>query len=190
MPNSNQRTPSDVDEALTRMAPNDPSAFGELYHCHMPQIYRYLLLRVGNIHDAQDLTAQTFFTAWQSMTRYQGTGNFAAWLMGIARHVVGDYFRYQRETIPLDTIHDFPDPSPTPDSVVDQALSLEEVTRALRELPSDRAEVITLRIFGGLSSAEVGQVMGKSEAAVKMLVHRALRDLQARLTFQLEDLDE
>jgi len=169
------------DGALAREARGNPAAFAELYRRHVNRVYRYLLVRVGDVHDAQDLTAQTFLAALEGIAGYRGRGEFVAWLLGIARRKAADHFRRGRTTLPLEAAAHVPDPNPLPDAVIEQRLRLERVTRALRGLSPDRAEALSLRVFGGLNAAEVGRVMGKSEAAVRMLVHRAMHDLQERL---------
>ena len=169
------------DEALAREARENPAAFAALYRRHLNRVYRYLLIRVGDVHDAQDLTAQTFLAALEGIAGYRGRGEFVAWLLGIARRKAADHFRQGRTTLPLEAAAHVPDPNPLPDAVVEQRSRLERVTRALRSLSPDRAEALSLRVFGGLNAAEVGRAMGKSEAAVRMLVHRAMRDLRERL---------
>ncbi len=169
------------DEALAREARGNPAAFAALYRRHVNRVYRYLLVRVGDVHDAQDLTAQTFLAALEGIAGYRGRGEFVAWLLGIARRKAADHFRRGRTTLPLEAAAHVPDPNPLPDAVVERRLRLERVTRALRGLSPDRAEALSLRVFGGLNAAEVGRAMGKSQAAVRMLVHRAMRDLRERL---------
>ena len=75
---------------------------------------------------------------------------------------------------------------PLPEQIIAGRMHIEQVARALQALAPERAEALALRLFGGLSVAEIGMSMGKSEAAVKMLVHRALRDLQQRLAWNSE----
>ncbi|MBD1847705.1 sigma-70 family RNA polymerase sigma factor [Cyanobacteria bacterium FACHB-63] len=169
------------DETLAQIAQHRPVAFAELYRRHLKAVYRYHLSRVGNIHDAQDLTAQTFLAAQEAIASFRGRGKFVTWLMGIASHKAADYFRRQRVNLPLDTATEIEDDAIGPEAFAEQQLSLEQVAQALRQLTADRAEAIALQIFSGLSIAEVGQVMGKSEAAVKMLVYRALKDLRKHL---------
>ena len=169
------------DEALAWEARDNPTAFAGLYRRHVNRVYRYLLIRVGDVHDAQDLTAQTFLAALEGIAGYRGRGEFVAWLLGIARRKAADHFRRGRTTLPLEAAAHVPDPNPLPDAVVEQRLRLERVTRALRSLSPDRVEALSLRVFGGLNAAEVGRVMDRSEAAVRMLVHRAMRDLRERL---------
>ena len=169
------------DEALAREATENPPAFAGLYRRHVNRVYRYLLARVGDVHEAEDLTAQTFLAALEGIAGYRGRGEFVAWLLGIARRKAADHFRRDRTTLPIEAAAYVPDPNPLPDAVVEQRLRLERVAQALRGLSPDRAEALSLRVFGGLNTADVSRVMGKSEAAVRMLVHRAVRDLRERL---------
>ncbi len=169
------------DTALARQASADRACFAELYRRYVTRVYRYLLVRVRDPHAAQDLTSQTFLAAMESIRNYRASGTFAAWLFGIARRKAADHFRRKHTTLPLEAAECVPHPDPLPDEVVEQRLRLEQVARILRNIAPERAEALALRVFAGLSAAEVGAVMGKSEAAVKMLVHRAIGDAQARL---------
>ena len=170
-----------ADDALASAARRDPDAFAELYRRYVDRVFRYLLARLGDSQLAQDLTAQTFLAALEGIDGYAGRGDLAAWLVAIARHKVLDHFRRSRPSLPLDQAQSLPDPRPGPDDLAADRLRLEQVARVLQTLPSERAEAFALRMFSDLSVAEVGRVMGKSEAAVKMLVHRAVRDLRERL---------
>jgi RNA polymerase sigma-70 factor, ECF subfamily len=156
------------------------AAFTQLYERYAAHIYRYLLARVNNTHDAQDLTAQTFAAALQNSRQYRGEGSVAAWLTVIARNTAVNFYRQQRRDLPLE--EDLPHSSPPPEEVVSVQLRLAALQAAIKRLPADRAEVIRLRIFGELSTAETAALMGKSEAAVKMLLHRALGDLREQLS--------
>jgi RNA polymerase sigma-70 factor, ECF subfamily len=169
------------DASLVQQTHDDPECFAQLYRRYVTRIYRYLLVRVRNTQAAQDLTSQTFLAAMESIGSYRASGTFAAWLFGIARRKAADHFRRDHATLPLEAAECVPHPDPLPDQVVEQRLRLEQVARALRSIAPERAEALALRVFAGLNAAEVGVVMGKSEAAVKMLVHRAVNDLQARL---------
>lgn len=183
-PRPNQRL-SDLkmhsDEELAQEARYRSEVFAELYRRNLKAVYRYHLSRVGSVHDAQDLTAQTFLAAQEAIASFRGQGKFAAWLIGIASRKTVDYFRRQRSTLPLDAVAEIEDDSLTPEEFAAQQLSLDRVAQALSHLTVDRAEAIALQVFGGLSMTEVAQVMGKSEAAVKMLVCRALKDLRKHL---------
>lgn len=177
------------DEELVRQAqecPDDPAAFAELYRRHLPRVYRYLLARLGDQYAAQDVVAQTFLAALEGITNYQGSGAFRAWLMTIAHNKAADMFRARRTTVLLEAVVEMPSPAPSPEQEVMMRLQLEEVLRALSLLSPDRAEALTLRIFGGMSIAEISATMEKQEAAVKMLVYRGLRDLRQRLGHRIE----
>lgn len=155
-------------------------AFAELYRCHLDRVYRYILMRVGNRADAQDLTSQTFLAALENLSNYRSRGNFAAWLLGIARHKVIDHFREQPQAVSLEMVeHIIHTDSPLDE--LTPTLEIDHVTTALRTISPERAEAVTLYIFGELTSAEVGQVMHRSRAAAKMLINRGLRDLRQRL---------
>ncbi len=169
------------DDTLARLARHDSAAFAQLYRRHLDRVYRYLLVRLADVHQAQDLTAQTFLAALEGLARYRGEGEFAAWLLAIARHKAVDAMRHRPPTVPLEDAATMLSRDPSPEQVVAARLRLEQVARALRAIAPERAEALALRVFAGLSPAEIGAVMGKSEAAVKMLVSRAVRDLRQRL---------
>jgi RNA polymerase sigma-70 factor, ECF subfamily len=166
------------DEELAQEARHRSEAFAELYQRHLKAVYRYHFSRVGNVHDAEDLTAQTFLAAQESIASFQGRGKFVAWLMRVASRKMFDLFRRQRSMLPLEMADEIADKSIAPEEFAAQQLCLEQVAQSLSQLTGDRAEAIALQIFGGLNLTEVAQVMGKSKAAVKMLVSRALKDLR------------
>jgi RNA polymerase sigma-70 factor, ECF subfamily len=177
------------DGELVRWAqesPDDPAAFAELYRRHLPRVYRYLLARLGDQHLAQDVTAQTFLAALEGIASYRGSGEFGAWLLMIARNKAADSFRARRATVLLETIAELPSSAPSTEQQVLQRLQVEDVLRVFRTLAPERAEALALRIFCGMSIAEISAAMAKQEAAVKMLVYRALHDLRQRLGYRIE----
>jgi RNA polymerase sigma-70 factor (ECF subfamily) len=179
-------TPTSDDKTLAHAARTDRDAFAQLYRRHADRVYRYLLVRLADQHLAQDATAQTFLTALERLATYRSEGEFVSWLLAIARHKAADALRSRRATLPLEAAASVVSSQPTPEQIVDTRMRLDEVGRALRSIAPERAEALALRIFGGLSAAEAGVVMGKSEAAVKMLVSRATHDLRERLALSLE----
>jgi len=174
------------DVELARRATGDPQAFTELYHRHLPSIYRYHLARTGHVQEAEDLTAQTFLTAFESIRSYRGQGSFSSWLFGIASHKLADHYRRNRTELPLEEAENIHSPNPLPEDAAIQRLELARIARVLRLISPERAEALVLCLFGGLSLAEAAHVVGKSEAAVKMLVHRGICDLQERLAVHPE----
>ncbi|WP_420641094.1 RNA polymerase sigma factor [Candidatus Leptofilum sp.] len=169
------------DRALVQAARAELRAFNELYERHVMRVYRYLLVRVGNVADAEDLTSQTFLVAMENLDKYRGERPFLAWLFGIARHKVADKYRQQKPELMLEAAGELVDTQEAPDSVVSQKLQIEAVAEKLQTLSPDRAEAISLRLFGGLGIPEIARLMHKQEPAVRMLLHRGLQDLQTRL---------
>jgi len=176
------------DEDLAHLAKQESAAFAELYHRHLQRVYRYHLARLGSPADAQDLTAQTFLAALEGITSYRGSGSFAAWLMGIAHNKLSLHYRQGSHTEALEDSPEPADPSPALELVAGKRLQFAQVCRALTRLTAERAEAIVLYIFADLSAAEAGRVMGKSDAAVKMLVQRGLVELRQQLVpLQMEE---
>lgn len=175
--------PIDQDEVfLAQRAAYDQQAFAELYRRYVERVYRYLLARVGQAEDAQDLTSQTFLLALKSIGTYQpARGTFIAWLMGIAQHRIAEHYRRYQNVVGLDAAADMVQPGLAVEETVSQQLQIEAVRHAMQFIAPDRAEALRLHIFGELSAAEIAQVMGRNEPAVRMLIHRALQDLRQRM---------
>jgi len=161
-------------------------AFAELYHRHLTSVFRYHLAHTGNTKDAEDLTSQTFMAALEGIDSYRGTGPYIAWLMGIASRTRLRHFRGSRPEVPLDAALQIPTPSLPTDKAAFQRLQLDQILGALKHISSDRAEALILCFFSELNFAEAGLVLGKSEAAVKMLISRGLQDLRTRTSLPLE----
>lgn len=174
------------DETLARQAHADKNAFAELYQRYALRVYRYHLIQTGNPKDAEDLTSQTFLAALGAIGQYRRAGSFAAWLMGIARRQKALFFRRRKPEIPLEKVRDIPAASSSMEFTVARRISFQQAYAGLQKIGSERAEAIFLYVFGGLSLAETAQTLGKSEAAVKMLISRGLEDLRTRTLLALE----
>ena len=178
--------PSDL--VLALQAKKDPCQFVALYQPHYRRVYVYHLARTGNEQDAQDLTSETFMAALDSLAAYRPeAGNshehsFAAWLFGIARHKLADFFDNWVPQSSLEEVGERPLSTTEylPEQAAVQRSDLTRLRQVLALLPEERADALSLRYFSELSLAEVAQVMDKSEAAVKMLVHRGLQELRDR----------
>jgi RNA polymerase sigma-70 factor (ECF subfamily) len=178
--------PSMDDASLARQARADAEAFAELYRRHVRSVYRYHLAHTGNEKDAEDLTSQTFVAALEGIRSYRGTAPYITWLMGIAFRLRARFFRSNRPEAPLDAALRLPTPGLPTDQAAARHLQMDQVLGALRNISQDRAEALILCFFSGLSFSEAGSVLGKSEAAVKMLVSRGLQDLRTRTSLALE----
>ena len=178
--------PQPPDRILIIQAKKDPCQFLALYQRHYRRVYVYHLARTGNEQDAQDLTSETFMAALNSLAAYRPeVGNshehsFTAWLFGIAHHKLADFFDKWVPQSSLEEVGERPAGNTPPEQATVQRGDLTRLRQLLALLPEERADALSLRYFSELSLAEVAQVMGKSEAAVKMLVYRGLQELRDR----------
>lgn len=176
-----------IDDAqLAQHAKSDADAFAELYRRHVTSVYRYHLAHTGNIKDAEDLTSQTFMAALESIRTYRGTGSYVAWLMGIAARKRAMFFRQNKPETSIDEAINLPLQNLSFENPVSRRLQREQLLRALRKLSPDRAEALILCFFSELTPVEAGRVLGKSEAAIKMLVSRGLQDLRTRSSLAMD----
>ena len=171
----------DGDDALARRAATDLRAFSPLYTRHVDRVYRYLRSRGQAPEDAADLTAVAFERAIVGIRRYESRGaGFAGWILRIARNAAIDAERRRRPTVAIDDLPDGDHPAST-QSAETTALAAEErrelAARLARLRPLER-DAIALRYAGGLTSAQIGAVIGKSEAATKKLLTRSLATLR------------
>jgi RNA polymerase sigma-70 factor, ECF subfamily len=169
----------DVRELVARAQRGERAALEALYVRHADRVYAYLASTVGNRHDAEDLTVQTFVRVIESIGRFeQRSTPFEAWLFRIARNLAIDHFRRARRVEPAEAP---PDDSPPQPSAEEQALSKldhRSLLEHVRTLPRTQRQVLALKFVLSLSNAETAVVLEKTEGAVKALQHRALATLQ------------
>jgi RNA polymerase sigma-70 factor, ECF subfamily len=156
----------------------DRDALARLYHLHVDRIESYLVLSVGNRHDAEDLTSQTFSRMLERIDRYEDRAvPFSAWLFRIAKNAATDHFRSARRTL---TLAEPPEPresAPSAEEAALERLADRRVAELARRLSHDQQRVIALRVLLGRSTAESAQALGKTKGAVKALQHRAVASL-------------
>jgi RNA polymerase sigma-70 factor (ECF subfamily) len=174
---------SDLD--LVARVKADSSAFGLLYERYVTKIYNYVYYRTGNHHDAEDLTSRVFYRALMHVDDYVDRGvPFSAWLYRIAHNLVANWHRdhSRRQELDLeDSILTSP-PREMPEQVAETNETRERLLWAIRLLPAERQELLILKFVEQLSNAEIGQIMGRSEGAIKSLYHRTLLQLREELT--------
>jgi RNA polymerase sigma-70 factor, ECF subfamily len=169
---------------LIEQAKTNPDAFGQLYELYVDKIYNYIYYRVGNHHDAEDLTAKVFFRALNHIPYYKNSGApFAAWLYRIAHNLVANWHRdhSRRQVVALDNVTLSGAAQETPHHAIERTNERELLLAAIQQLPPERQELLTLKFTEKMSNAEIGQVMGRSEGAVKSLYHRTLMSLKKLL---------
>ncbi|MCS7221321.1 MAG: sigma-70 family RNA polymerase sigma factor [Anaerolineae bacterium] len=169
------------ESGLVERAKADPEAFGELYERYVDRIYNYIFYRVGDHHDAEDLTARTFFRALEHIDQYEDRGvPFSAWLYRIAHNLVANWHRdrNRRRLVSLDGLIRVAEPGGAPEHEIERREAQELLRAAIRRLPADRQQLLILKFGERLSNAEIGRIMGKTEGAIKSLYHRTLLALR------------
>ncbi len=173
------------EEALVERAKEDPVAFGVLYQKYVRKIYSYIYCRTGNRHDAEDLTARTFHRALANIDRYESRGfPFSAWLYRIAHNLVANWLR-DRSRHKVISLDELARPRQRSRNAIEYQAEVNEereaLLEAIRRLPSDYQQLLILKLMEGMSNVEIGQVLGRSEGAIKSLYFRTLIALREEL---------
>ncbi len=162
---------------IVERARANPTAFEPLYAEYFPRIYHYCLRRVSCPQEAEDLTSLVFTRALANLSTYRG-GSFVAWLFRIAHNAVANHLRSRRHIISLEDAAEIADAD---DEMLDglmDAEAREHIARLIAALPDESRELLALKIAGGLSAKEIGQVVGKSDTAVRMAISRIVQQLR------------
>src|SRR5262245_28049189 len=183
-PNGQDFSAADDSELVAR-ARDDQAAFGELYERYVKQIYGYIYFRTGNHHDAEDLTARVFHRALVHIGTYVERGvPFQAWLYRIAHNLVANWHRdrNRRKVVPLDEFIAAGLRTEAPEDTTESKDEKERLVEAIRRLPEERQQLLVLKFVDRLSNQEIGEIMDRSEGAIKSLYHRTLLTLREELT--------
>jgi RNA polymerase sigma-70 factor (ECF subfamily) len=179
--------PFDADRPAVEAAKRDPHAFEQLYRKYVAQIYSLALYETRDPHTAEDITEGVFLKALAALPgfREQGEGeasSFRVWLYAIARNVIANHrrheWRHPQDPLALALGLAAPD---DPAAAAERRIEAQRALAAVMELPPERREAVVLRFVNELSAREIGQVMGKSEGAVRVLIHRALVSVRQQL---------
>jgi len=171
------------DTALVLAAQQNPAAFQPLYQKWLKPIYRYFYFRVGNVKDAEDLTSQVFLKAYEQLPKYRSNGCFSAWLFTIAHSRLVDFFRKINREDTLDKVALIANSTDLLTQVV-HGSEIDQILSLLQKLNERDQELIRLRFFGELSYCEIGQIIHRSEDAVRKAVTRLLDRMQVELEAQ------
>ena len=161
------------------------SDYTELYRAHLRDVYSYCYYRVGNHHDAEDLTEQTFLQAYRHFARAQSESAgrpLRPWLIRIAHNLAANYYRdrSRRPQTALDDAVVISAPHPT-EELVEGREEVKEVLAGVSKLPDDRREALIMRFALDMDNREIARALGRSEGATKVLIHRAIKQLEQGL---------
>lgn len=181
---SSARDSHDGDRSLVeRGQQGDRDALEELYLLHFDRIYSYLHVSVGNRHDAEDLTTQTFLRMLEKIGTFRfRSAPFSAWLFRIAHNLAMDHFRYGRRLQPEEEVPEPPgEAEPSAEASAMKSLGRESMARLIERLSPEQQQVLILKFVFNFSNAQAAAILGKTEGAVKSLQHRALVSLQKQV---------
>ena len=155
--------------------------FTDLYRSHLRDVYSYAYYRVGNHHDAEDLTEQTFLQAYRHFERAQRESEgrpLRPWLIRIAHNLAANYYR-DRSRKPQTSLDDADVLSAThgTEELVEGREEVQEVLSGVANLPGDRREALIMRFALDMDNREIARALGRSEGATKVLIHRAIKQL-------------
>lgn len=177
----------DADRPAVVAAQRDPRQFEALYRKYVAQVYSFAYYELRDQHAAEDVTATVFMRALAGLPRFRERveapdSSFRVWLFQIARHALANERRHIRRhpQAPLDAALELPARDDVPATVTSRD-ELLRAWRAIEELPAERRQAVTLRLVHEMSAADIAAVLGRSEGAVRVLVHRALRSVAQRL---------
>jgi len=181
---SNREQETQVVRGLVERAQRgDRDALEELYLIHFDRIYSYLHVSVGNRHDAEDLTTQTFLKMLESIGKFRWrSAPFSAWLFRIAHNLAMDHFRARRRWQPEEEVPEPPgEEEPSAELTAMQTIGRESMLKLIDRLSPEQQQVLTLKFVFDFGNAEAATILGKSEGAIKSLQHRALASLQKQM---------
>jgi RNA polymerase sigma-70 factor (ECF subfamily) len=165
---------------LIKAARQDSKVFGELYKLYVKQVFRYLYSRIGNVNEAEDITAQTFLVAFESFDRFRHDEHFSSWLFTIAHNKAMDHFRQQKITLPFDETADILVENDPLTGVI-QSEQAAALSKLIRVLPEEDLELLRLRFLAEMSFSEIGHFLHRNKEAVKKSIYRLLARLHSKL---------
>lgn len=178
----------DERDLILRAQAYEPAAFAEIYERFYQGIYNYVFYRVTDEPLAEDLTAEVFVKALEAIDSYTFRGiPFSAWLYRIANNQVTDHFRRKPRHNHLPLQETLIATDENPNDIMERGFTQRELQSALSLLTDEQQQVVILKFVDGLSNLEVGQILGKSEGAIKSLQHRALSSLGRVLSDFVQD---
>ena len=178
-PNKDTFSSEELDLLVDKAVTGDAESFGSLYDLYVERIYRHLYFRVNNVNDAEDLTHQVFIKAWKAIRRYKRTSiPFIAWLLKIAQNLVIDFYRSKKDTDFLKPDFEIMSPDAGPQQQLEADFEQTRLRKTILQLQDEHQQVITMRFIDELSYEEIASALNKSEGAIRVIQHRALKKMR------------
>lgn len=170
-------------DLVRRAQTGDSQAFALIYDTFIKKIYDFIFYKTMHQQIAEDLTSQTFLKAWKNISQFKD-GNFSAWLYTIARNIVVDYYRSQKETLAVEDYWDLKSDNDVLKEV-DDRLKIEKLHQGLARLKVSEREILMLRLWQDLPFKEIALILDKNEGAAKMSFARAMESLKKEMPVEL-----
>lgn len=166
-------------ETVRRAQSYDESALQALYEVYYPKVYNYAFLQLGDVQAAEDLSADVMLKMVESIRSYKFKGlPFSAWIFRIARNRLIDLHRRRKRRGEVDLSESIAGTLASPQAMAERALERGQLQVALKFLTDEQRQVIVLKFIEGFDNRSIGNIMGRSEGAIKSLQHRALGALR------------
>lgn len=180
--NDAKQTRSKDAELVAQAKAGNVEAYGELYERYLDPIYRYIRTRVSEDQVAEDLTEMVFLRTFERLDRYQERGHpFSSYLYRVARNQLVDHYRTKKDEVSLDAVQLVEHPGGSMDESVIKQDQVNKLRNAIQKLPEDYQDVIRFRILMDMPTVEAASWLGRSEGAVRVLLHRALQALREQV---------
>ncbi len=165
---------------ITRAKKGSKDSFGVLYDYYSPKIYRFIYLKTANHSETEDLTHEVFLSAWQNLPRYQHRGfPFSSWLYQIAKNSVIDFYRTSKKNLQIESVDEELVKVNFPYSeILDASMELEKLKKLIASLKPDYQDILIMRFVDDLTNEEMSAALNKSQGAIRLIQHRALKELK------------
>ncbi len=175
------KTMHEYDEmSIIRSVRHNPQQFGCLYEQYVKRVFSYVYSRIGNVHDAEDVTAQTFLAAFESFGKFRQAGHFAPWLFMIARNKSMDLFRKTHNATAMDDVDEIAQEEDVLGNLI-HSEQAEVLSKLIQALPEYERELLRLRFLAEMSFPQMARFLKRNEAAVKKSLYRLLARLQSQV---------